>query len=52
MMYALEAAREIFDLPALFRTCFPALDATAGTGALLGAQLIDMRGNGEIIEVR
>ena len=51
-MDALETARQIFDLPALFSACFLAFYATAGTGALLGAQLIDVRGNGEIIEIR
>jgi hypothetical protein len=52
MMDALETATQIFDLPVLFGACFLAFYPTAGTGALLGAQLIDVRSNGEIIEVR
>src|ERR1700747_221778 len=52
MVDAFEATRKVFDLPALLGTYFFALDATAGTGALLGAQLVHARGDREIFEIR
>src|ERR1700751_6114199 len=52
MLAAPEAARQIFDLPALFGACLLALDTTAGTGALLGTQLVHARGDREIFKVR
>ena len=42
----------MLDLPALFRADLLALDAAAGTGPLLRAQLVDMRGDRKIFEVR
>jgi hypothetical protein len=52
MLNPLEAARHVFDLPALLGANLLALDATARAGTLSGAQLVDVRGDREFLEVR
>src|SRR5579875_2937401 len=51
MLDALEAAGNILDLPAFFGAVFFALHAAAGAGALLRAQFINVRGDGEMFEI-
>ena len=50
-MDALEAPGNMLDLPALLLADLLALDAAARTGPFLRAQLVDMRGDREILEV-
>src|SRR5271163_4169775 len=51
MMKALEVAGMILHLPALLGADFLPLRTTAGASSLFGAQLVYMRGDGEMVEV-
>ena len=48
---ALEVAGIVFDLPALVRADLLALGSAARAGALFRAQFVDVRGDGEVLEV-
>ena len=52
MMDALEVAREVLDLPALLLADLLALEAAAWTSAFLGAQLVHMRSDRKVFEIR
>jgi len=49
---ALEAPGHVLDLPTLLRADLLALDSAARAGALCGAQLVDLRGDRQVLEVR
>src|SRR5664280_2319708 len=51
MMEALEVAGKILDLPAFIGTDLLTLDTAARTQALLRIQFVDMRGDGQVVEV-
>ena len=51
MMDALEVAGEILDLPAILLADFPALDAAARAYPFLWIQLVQLRGDGKVLEV-
>jgi len=52
MMEALKVTREILDLPALLLADLFAFDAATRASPLLGAQLINMRRDRQVLEVR
>jgi hypothetical protein len=51
MMDALEVTGEILDLPAILMADFLALDAAAGAYPFLWTQLVQVRGDGKVLEV-
>jgi hypothetical protein len=51
MMDALEVAGEILDLPDILMTDFLALDAAARAYPILWTQLVQVRGDGKVLEV-
>jgi hypothetical protein len=52
VLKALEVPGQVLDLPALFRADLFTFLAAAGAGALCRAQLVDLRGGRQVLEIR